>query len=77
MIDPGIARALVREVERLSPAEQRQVLDFARALGKQSLSGPTGKAILELVGVFDADDLAEMAAAIEESCERVENWRPM
>lgn len=72
MMQPNIAQALMALVERLGPAEQRQVLDFARALHGRGSRDATGKGILLLTGAFDPADLAEMASAIEESCERVD-----
>ena len=72
MISTELERELLTEVERLGPAAQRQVVDFARALAQRNPSDPTGKGILASAGAFAADDLAEMTLAIEAGCEQID-----
>ncbi|HEV2150536.1 MAG TPA: hypothetical protein VGR37_24260 [Longimicrobiaceae bacterium] len=68
--------ALEREIhERLAvlgPEQQRQVLEYARALSEAPRRGVPGKALLRFSGTIPADDLRAIARAVEEDCERVD-----
>ena len=68
-------RALEREIrqqlERLAPEQQRQVLDFARALPAPIIPGVSGEVTVRFAGTIPKDDLAIISKAIGEGCERV------
>ena len=68
-------RALEREIrqqlERLAPEQQRQVLDFARALPAPIILGVSGEVTARFAGTIPKDDLAIISKAIEKGCERV------
>jgi len=60
------------ELRRLDESERRRVLEYARSLSERPLRGTPGEALLKYSGVW-SDGLAdEVAAAIEEGCERVD-----
>lgn len=67
--------ALERELhERLSvlgPDQQRQVLEYARALSEAPRRGVPGQALLRFASAIPANDLREIARAVEEGCEGV------
>jgi hypothetical protein len=72
----AVERELQQHLSRLGPAERRQVLEYTRELGEPPRHGTPGAALLRFVGAIPAEDLREMADAIDEGCERVdpERW---
>lgn len=56
----------------LSPDQQREVLDYARALSKAPRRRVPGRALLRFAGSIPADDLRTMIDAIEDGCENVD-----
>lgn len=67
----SVTQQILTQLERLTPEQQQQVLDFA-----QGLARPVGESGDELIrsaqGLdFSPEDLAEMAQAIEEDCENI------
>ena len=74
MVETGLTQKITEQVKRLSPADQRRVLDFVRALAVTQPKGTSGKDLIALAASleFDKEDLREMARAIEEDCERVD-----
>ena len=71
MINPSLEQAVLEQLRHLAVEQQRQVLDFARALVLAKTRGVPGQSLLRFVGAIDAEDLTTMAQAIEEGCERV------
>jgi hypothetical protein len=63
---------IAARLRRLPPAQQRQALAYLETLERAS----HGAALAALKGSIPRDDLAEMAAAIEADCERVD-WQPL
>jgi hypothetical protein len=59
-------------LERLSDEEQGRVLEFIRTLGAEVPDTLSGKGLVRFVGIIPPDDLARMAQAIEEDCEKVD-----
>jgi hypothetical protein len=68
---PAMEKELLKQLERLGPVEQRQVLDLARTLATCKPCGAPGESLVRFGGAIDAADLAIMAEAIEEGCEQV------
>jgi hypothetical protein len=60
------------EMERLSPVDQRRVLDLAKNLARSGLLEVPGRTLLRFAGTIDPSDLDVMQRAIEEDCERVD-----
>ncbi len=69
---PSYRTELIAELERLPVAEQRRVLEIARALRRSRLMGAPADRVRELAVGITTDDLAAMEQAIEEGCERVD-----
>lgn len=60
---------LIAELDKLPPALQLRVLDFAKALIPK---GVEGKSLLQFEGAISAEELELMTKAIEEGCERID-----
>lgn len=68
----AIRREILDVLENLDPEEESRVLEFIRNLRKpQGIRGSDLIARAHEVN-FDPADLAEMAQAIEEGCERID-----
>jgi len=67
-----ITRQILDQVDGLPYAEQRRVLDFARALAQSKMQGVPGKELVRFAGTISKEDLKKMSAAIEEGCEQVD-----
>jgi hypothetical protein len=61
-------------LDKLSPQQQKQTLDFVKRLEGEARPGIPGEILLQRARQlqFDPDDLKVMAAAIEEDCERID-----
>ncbi|WP_029933289.1 hypothetical protein [Rhodothermus marinus] len=68
----SIEKKLKEILVQLSEEEQEQVLHFARTLSGRPV-GKEGKAFLDFVGCIEEDQLAQIATAIEEGCERIDS----
>ena len=60
---------LLEQIEKLTPLQQKQVLDFALELSGELSKRYPGKNLLKLVGTISPEDLEIMKQAIEEGCE--------
>ena len=72
MLDPSIERNLRVQLSKLAFDQQQLVLAFAQALVEQYPVGLPGETYGSFAGSTDPEELAQMAAAIEEGCERVD-----
>ena len=61
-----VRHELLTRLDKLSPMQQKQVLDYTRDLLGEPIKGTPGKDLVKLVGLFPAEDIAEMKQAIEE-----------
>jgi len=73
MIDARLQGELLKQVDQLSPALQRRVLDFAVALVQSVPKGTPANELLRFAGVLDPQDAQAMIEAIEQGCERVDS----
>ena len=67
MGEPSMKDDLYREIASLDESDRERVLAFARSLG----SGTSGSDLLAFSGRISEADMAEIEAAIEEGCEKV------
>ncbi len=67
-----VTEAILEQVRALPYAEQRRVLDFARALGQTNPTGVGWEELNRFAGSISKEDLRTMAEAIEQGCERVD-----
>lgn len=72
MVSPVLKKELHQQLDHLPLGQQRQVLDFARALAAARPRGVAGKDLLQFAGMIAPDDLKMMAQAITEDCEQVD-----
>lgn len=72
MISSVLEKALHQQLDDLPPRQQRQVLDFARALASSKVRGVPGRQLLRFAGTIEADDLQLMAQVIQGDCEKVD-----
>ena len=71
MISPALEKELLEQLDKLAPAQQQQVLSFARSLVQARPRGVPGRELLGFAGTILPDDLAAMAQAIEDGCEQI------
>ena len=71
MINPTVEKELHQHLDKLPLEQQRQVLNFARALSVAQVHGVPGQSLIRFGGSIQAADLAIMAQAIEDDCEQV------
>ena len=62
---------IVEQLEKLSPGQQQEVLDFTMELSGELPEGTPIKEFLKFAGTIPSEDLEEMKQAIEEDCEQV------
>lgn len=76
MISPMLEQELREHLSHLAIEQQRQVVDFARALAITQTRGVSGQTLLQFAGTIEADDVAMMSEAIKDGCERVnsDDW---
>lgn len=72
MRSPGLEQAILDQLPYLEFEQQKQVLDFIRALVLTRKRGVPGRDLLRFAGTICAEDLAAMTQAIEEGCEKVD-----
>lgn len=70
-MSPKLQEELLKEMARLSQEEQQKVLAFVKSIVAEPL-GKAGKDMARFAGAIDPADLKQMAAVIEESCERID-----
>ncbi len=67
-----VGSEILEAIRELPSAEQRRVLDFARALAASKPRAVPGTSLLRFSGTIAKHELARMTAAIQEECERVD-----
>jgi len=73
MLHPSIENDLRVQLSQLAFEQQQQVLAFAQALVEQHHpAGLPGETYRSFAGSIDPEALRQMAAAIQEGCERVD-----
>lgn len=76
MLSPLVEQELHQHLEVLPATQQRQVLEFARALSLAQPKGVPGSALLPFAGAIETDDLLIMSQAADEDCELItsQDW---
>lgn len=72
MVSSLLEKELHQHLEPLSFGQQRQVLDFARALASARTQGVAGRKLLRFAGTIEPDDLKIISQSIAEDCGKVE-----
>lgn len=71
MVNSVMEQELHQQLESLPLGQQRQVLDFARALSLAQSNGVPGSALLPFAGTIEAADLMIMSQAADEDSEQI------
>jgi hypothetical protein len=71
MAIPMLEKELLETLHILTPAQQQQVLSYARSLPAQK--GTRGHELLSFAGAVDKDDLENIKLAIQADCERIDS----
>ena len=71
MVSPSMEEELHHQLNNLPLDQQRQVLDFARALSLAQPNGVPGSALLPFAGTIEPDDLLIMSQAADVDCEQI------
>lgn len=66
MVSPVMEQELHHQLENLPLGQQRQVLDFARALSLAQPNGVPGSVLLPFAGTIEPDGLLIMSKAADE-----------
>jgi len=66
MVRPLLEKELHHQLKHLPVGQQRQVLDFARALAAARTSGIAGEKLLQFAGTIENAELQAMSEAIAE-----------
>jgi hypothetical protein len=69
LLDTSAAAAFLRGDQAL--ADRKRVLEYARTLSERTPRAVSGASLLPLAGSVPESDMAEIEAAIEEGCEKV------
>ena len=64
----NLKQELLEQIDKLTPLQQKQVLDFALELTGELAKRYPREKLLELVGTISKEDLEIMKQAIEEGC---------
>ena len=64
----NLKQELLEQIEKLTPLQQKQVLDFALEPTDELAKRYPGEKLLELVGTISKEDLEIMTQTIEEGC---------
>lgn len=70
MIEAALEQQILDMVSRLGPEQQQQVLQYIREIAAPR-GVPAAKLFEAARGLFDPQDIDEMARAIEEDCEKI------
>ena len=62
---------LLEQIEKLTPSQQNQVLDFVMELSGDLPDGTPLKELLKFAGAIPSVDLEQIKQAIAEGCEQV------
>ena len=72
-----VRHELLTRLDKLSPMQQKQVLDYTRDLLGEPRQLTPGKNLLQFAGAISPEDLEIMKQAIEEGCEQVIGYGKM
>ncbi len=64
----NLKQKLLEQIEKLTPGQQKQVLDFALELSGELSKRYPGEKLLQFAGTISKEDLEIMKQTIEEGC---------
>ncbi len=68
----NLKQKLLEQIEKLTPLQQKQVLDFTLGLSGELSKRYPGEKLLKLVGTISKEDLEIMKRTIEEGCDQID-----
>ena len=71
MEDSTTIQEIVKRLDRLTPVQQKQILNTVLSFLGEPVRGSSGKEMVKFVGMFPPEDLEQIKQAIEEGCEQV------
>jgi predicted Zn-dependent peptidase len=72
MEDSTTIQEIVKRLDRLTPVQQKQILNTVLSFLGEPVRGSSGKEMVKFVGMFPPEDLEQIKQAIEEDCEQVD-----
>lgn len=63
---------IIQRLDKLTPVQQKQVLNSVLSFLGEPIRGTPGKELIKFVGLFPPEDLEEIKKAIEEDCGHVD-----
>ncbi len=72
MEDPTTIQEIVQRLDKLTPWQQKQILNSVLSFLGEPIRGTPGKELLKFIGLFPPEDLEEIKKAIEEDCGHVD-----
>ena len=72
MENPTTIQEIVQRLDKLTPVQQKQILNSVLSFLGEPIRGIPGKELLKFVGLFPPEDLEEIKRAIEEDCGQVD-----
>lgn len=63
---------IVQRLDKLTPWQQKQILNSVLSFLGEPIRGTSGKELLKFVGLFPPEDLEQIKQAIEEDCGKVD-----
>jgi len=70
--EPAIKERILKDLDRLTPEQQKHAADLVHGLVSPLPKGATAADLLEVAGTLDRESAKQMMEAIEEGCERVD-----
>jgi len=73
MVLPAVKEQILKDLDHLSPEEQKQAAKLVHELVSPLLKGTAGKDLLRFSGILDKESADEMMAVVEEAFEQVDS----
>ena len=72
MENPTIIQEIVTRLDKLTPMQQKHILNSVLSFLGEPIRGTPGKELLKFVGLFPPEDLEQIKQAIEEDCGQID-----
>ena len=72
MENPTTIQEIVTRLDKLTPGQQKQILNSVLSFLGEPIRGISGKELLKFVGLFPPEDLDQIKQAIEEDCGQID-----
>ena len=71
MDNPTIIQEIVDRLDKLTPVQQKQILNSVLSFLGEPIRGIPGKELLKFAGLFPPEDLEQIKKAIKVDCEKI------